>query len=373
MEQRMMKEQLNKHDIMNLSNDPRIEIKSLIAQKVTQYYSAPTITQVSIKLAEDIFRIMVRDVETKVREVLSESLKDSHNIPKDIIYSLINDTDSVAVPFIKYYADFTDEDLIRVLKIPGVNKHKAVAQRINLPQDITQYITDRCSEDVIKVLINNTKSQINENAYTKIIDKFHDNESIKRDIIHRTDIPTSIIEKITHHLSEELKKNLILSHNLPTNLAMDLVQQIKEKATLRISQDYSSDKQIEELVEQLYKSNRLTSNLVVRSICMADMKFFEYSLAYLANIPLLEVRKTLFNISIDFMIRNLLRKAEIPNTMFPAVFSALKIIKETQLDYQTTNNNTLFSNKVIERLLTYTSDNDDLSEEDINYLISKIS
>lgn len=171
-------------------------------------------------------------------------------------------------------------------------------------------------------------------------------------------------------MSEDLKRRLILSHNLPADLATDIIEEVKEKTTLRISEDYSSDKQIEELVHQLYTSNRLTPNLVVRSICMGDLKFFEYALVYLSNTPIIEVRKILFNTSVDFMIRNLLRKAFIPKTMFPAVFSALKIIKEIRFDCRK-NNRKSFAHKVIERILTYGPNNEEMSEEDINYLVSK--
>jgi len=72
------------------------------------------------------------------------------------------------------------------------------------------------------------------------------------------------------------------------------------------------------------------------------------------------------------MVRNLLRKAYIPKTMFPAVFSALKVIKEIHFDCCNSNRKS-FVHKVIERILTYTPDGDELSEEDIRYLVSKIS
>ena len=102
------------------------------------------------------------------------------------------------------------------------------------------------------------------------------------------------------------------------------------------------------------------------------MKFFEYSLVYLSNTPIIEVRKILFNTAADFMIRNLLRKAFIPKTMFPAVFSALKVIKDIKFDCRK-NDRKSFAHKVIERIVTYNADNEELSDDDINYLVSKIS
>lgn len=368
----MDKSKLNKDDVIKLSENPHIETKSIVAQKVSAYYSGHTVTANGLRIAEDIFRIMIRDVEVKVRQILAESLKNCHNLPEDIVYSVIKDSDSVAIPFIKYYDDLSNEDLIKILNIPSLNKQKAVAQRLNLPNEISEYIVEKCPEEVVGVLISNESANIHETVYDAIIEKYRENEDIKKRLVYRTELPTSIIEKIANSLSEELKKRLILSHNLPADLAADIIEEVKEKTALKISEEYSSDKQIEELVHQLYTSNRLTSNLVVRSICMGDLKFFEYALVYLSNTPIVEVRKILFNTSVDFMIRNLLRKAYIPKTMFPAVFSALKVIREIRFDCRK-NNRKSFAHKVIERILTYGSGNEELSEEDLNYLVSKIS
>lgn len=368
----MNKTPLTKQDVENLSLHPGLGAKTVVAQKVSNYYNGTMVTPKGLKLAEDIFRIMVRDVEIKVREVLAESLKNCHNLPEDIVDSVIRDSDRVAIPFLKYYSSLSNNDLIRILNISGINKQIAVAERLNLPHEISQYIAEKCPEEVVGALISNETANIHEKTYDTILEKYHESEDIKKRLVYRTEVPTSVIEKIANSLSEELKKHLILTHNLPADMATDIVEEVREKTTLKISEEYSSDKQIEELVHQLYSSNRLTANLVVRSICMGDLKFFEYALVYLSNTPILEVRKTLFNPTADFMVRNLLRKAYIPKTMFPAVFSALKVIKDIKFDCKKSNRQS-FAHKVIERILSYTPGNDELSEEDIRYLVSKIS
>ena len=368
----MNKTPLTKQDVENLSLHPDLGAKTVVAQKVSTYYNGTTVTPQGLKLAEDIFRIMVRDVEIKVRQVLAESLKNCHNLPEDIVDSVIRDSDSVAIPFFFFFSSLSNNDLIRILNISGINKQKAVAERLNLPHEISQYIAEKCPEEVVGALISNETANIHEKTYNIILEKYQKSEEIKKRLVYRTEVPTSVIEKITNSLSEELKKHLVLNHNLPTDLATDIVEEVREKTTLKISEEYSSDKQVEELVHQLYTSNRLTSNLVVRAICMGDLKFFEYAVVYLSNTPILEVRKTLFNPTADFMVRNLLRKAYIPKAMFPAVFSALKVIKEIKFDCKKSNRKS-FAHKVIERILSYTPGNDELSEEDIRYLVSKIS
>ena len=368
----MDKLELSKKDVETLSHDLSVENKALTAQKISAYYDGKDISERGRKLAEDIFRIMVEDVQIKVREVLSESLKNCKSIPRDIVLKLINDQESVAVPFIKYYDNLTDEDLINIIEAQNVSKQKAVALRKGLSADVSQYIVDKCSEDVVGVLITNETAKLREQTFNSIISKYPNSENIKKNLVYRSELPTSVIEKIVTTLSEDLQKRLIITHNLPNDIATDIVEQVKEKTTLKISEEYSTDKQIEELVHQLYTSNHLTPSLVVRSICMGDLKFFEYALVYLSNTPLLEVRKILFNLQVDFMIRNLLRKAFIPKSMFPAVFSALNVIKDIRFGCQKSDRAS-FVHKVIERILSVNSSSDELSEEDINYLISKIS
>lgn len=361
---------LTSQDVIRLSKNFTVDNKISTAQKISAYYNGNSLTAEGMKIAEDIFRLMVHDVEIKVRAVLSESLKKARNIPQDIIESIINDHDSVAVPFIKYYQDFSREDLLQILEFQSINKQKAVAERENLTEDISQYIVEKCPEDVVNTLIQNPTANIKEQSYFSIINKYHDSNTIKESLISRPELPVTVIEKIVNYLSQELKRRLIITIQPPDRHCQRPHWTGQRKTTLRISEEYSSDKQIEELVHQLYSNNRLTPSLVVRSICLGDLTFFEYALVYLSNTPITEVRKILFNTSLDFMIRNLLRKAYIPKSMFPAVFSALKVIQEIRFDVKD-NNRVAFSHRVIERILSFGNAADEFKEEDINYLISK--
>ena len=373
----MDKNRLNKQDVINLSQAPKkVENKMVVAQKIASFYNSAKIQNklknIEASLAEDIFRILIKDVELKVRQTLAESLKNSRNLPKDIVNSLLKETASISLPFIKYYQDLTSEDLKKIIDLSNIHQQKAVAGRLNLPEEISQYIVDKCPSEVVGVLISNETAEIKEETYNNILQKYFHDEDIKRRLVYRSELPVSIIEKMAHSLSEELKKRLILTHNIPINMATDIIEEVKEKTTLKISEEFSSDKQIEELVHQLYSANRLTPNMIVRSICLGDLKFFEYALVYLSNTPIIEVRKILFNTSADFMVRNLLRKAYIPKTLFPAVFTALKVIKDIHFDCRK-DNRKAFGHKVIERILTNNYNSDELNEEDIKYLISKIS
>jgi len=368
----MIENKLNRKDVDALARNPNVENKSMIAKKLGESYDGLGLSPQAMKLAEDIFRIMVHDTEIRVREALSDSLKNCSNLPKDVVKAIVEDIDSVAVPFLQFYAALTQEELVEILQTPAINKHKAIARRDKLPKDVANFIVEQCPDEVVGELVSNEKALIGEDTLMMIAEKYAENEDIKKRMVYRSELPVSVVEKIVDKLSYKLKTHLMLNHNLPKDLVSNLVEDVKERITLSISEEYSSDRQIEELVRQLYKANRLTTGLVVRAICLGDLKFFEYALVYLSETPLVEVRKILFESQADFMVRNLLRKAFIPKGVFPAIFSALKIVREIRFDCGRSSRKA-FGHKVVERILSFVQNNDELSQEDIAYLVSRIN
>ena len=238
---------LTKQDVSSLAQEKSVETKKSTIKKIAHYYNAQgELSAQGRQLAEDIFRIMIHDIELKVREATAESLKNSRNLPHDIIADIIADTETVSVPFIKFYNALANEDLIKIIESQNEPKQKAVASRHNLPEEISHIISEKCSEDVVGTLISNDTALIADKTYDNIVNKYKDSENIKERLVYRSQLPVHIISKIMDSLSDELKKRLVMVHDLPEDIASDLVEKVKEKSTLRISEEFSSDKQIED-------------------------------------------------------------------------------------------------------------------------------
>ena len=132
----MDENKLNKQDVISLSRNTNIENKSTIARKISIYYNNSSISEQEAKLAEDIFRIMIRDTEIKVREVLADHLKYCNNIPQDIVKSIINDKDKdcfnllfiISLLFLFLDISGTNDVLSAIIKNDGiVNKGNTYA------------------------------------------------------------------------------------------------------------------------------------------------------------------------------------------------------------------------------------------------------
>ena len=89
-------------------------------------------------------------------------------------------------------------------------------------------------------------------------------------MVHRADLPVAIAERLVVMVSDRLQSYLVSHHELPVSLATDIVLQSRERATLHLSLG-SSEQELERLVRQMHRHQRLTPLLVLRALCLGDI------------------------------------------------------------------------------------------------------
>jgi len=89
--------------IMNLTaadvrkfREPSPKVRGMLAAKIALDYRAGGFTAAEEAIANDIFRILLKDVESGIRRSLAEDLAHCPNAPRDIILKLANDKTGIA-------------------------------------------------------------------------------------------------------------------------------------------------------------------------------------------------------------------------------------------------------------------------------------
>ena len=149
------------------------------------------------------------------------------------------------------------------------------------------------------------------------IDRFADSDRVKTNMVHRADLPVAVAERLVVMVSEMLQSYLVRHHELPVSLATDIVLQSRERATLHISLG-SSDKELERLVRQMHRNQRLTPLLVLRALCLGDLAFFEMAMAVMAKVPVANARILIHDAGPNGLA-SLYDKAGMPPRLLPAV------------------------------------------------------
>lgn len=361
---------LTQKDVDLLLNNPSVDVRSSTARKVSEQYRLKTLTPKEKQIAEDIFRLITNDVEIQVREELAESLKTCNSLPYDIVQKIIFDVASVAIPMIRYSEVISDEDLIAILQTKDTGKQCAVAQRQQVSSVVCDQLVEEADKTPIIILIDNQGADIAECTYNKLLDKFEACDEIHEPILMRAKVPVSILEKVITKVSDELRKQLLTRHDLSVDIITMLVTQTREKAILNLSET-STEEDVRTLVIHLHNVDRLTPNLILRSVCVGDMKFFEYALAIKAGIPIRNARILIYDSGL-LGLERLYEEAELPPEMFPAVRLAVRTFRE-MLEETEDGYRDHFQRRMIERLLMLFDANQiQLDKADEDYFVQKI-
>ena len=358
---------LTSDDVAKLLQDPSADNRADAAQKVSAQFSTGTLTDGERTIAEDIFRSMVRDVEVRVRQALSESLRQNPEVPRDVAVSLAKDVAEVATPILESSTVLTDEDLIEIVKTKDASHQMAVARRSVVSETVSDVLVETHDEDVVATLVGNEGAELTETTMNKVLDEFGESEKVNVPLAHREQLPIQVAERLVNLVSESIKEHLVTHHEMSPNMAMDLVLASREKATVSLLEPGASMQDVTTLVDQLHAHDRLTPTIIIRALCMGDVPFFEAALAKRAGIPAANAYKLVHDRG-ELGLQRLFEKADLPEGGLKIARAALAVAEEMNLtggdDRET------LRQLMIERVLTQFEDGFDADH--LDYFISKL-
>ena len=363
--------QLTKNDVAKLMADPSAEVRAETTAKIATQFEVEALSPAERQIAEDIFRKLVKDVEVRVREALATHLKNSPDLPHDVAVALANDVDSVSLPMIKFSEVLTDEDLIEIVREQGETKQVAIAQRPSVSSRVADALIDTGNENAVARLVANEGAKLTEQALGRVMDEFQESEAVSDSLSRRPSMPASVSAQLVETLSERLQDFLLQKHDVSPDIASNIILQARERATMSLVDYGSTDTELENLVEQLARKDRLSASLLLRSLCMGDMGFFERALARLASLPLQNTRILIHDHG-GLGLESVYMKADLPKRLYPAFRAGIELSDETEYD-SGQNDRSRFIERMLERILTQFEDPQSrMTQEDIDYLMGKL-
>lgn len=354
------------------SADSRAEITGRIASIYTSKNTDKNLTERERQVAEQIFRLLVRDAEVKVRASLAENLKESTSIPRDIVLTLAQDVAEVSLPILEYSKVLSDDDLLEIISSSKENsKFLAISRRKNVSETISGTLVEKGDDEVAKSLLANKSARLSETIFQQIIEQYQNNKTVMETIALYPTLPVGVADKLINLVSSSISETLkvkyqLASHPIQENIQKE-VEKTRESETLGLVRAARSHSDVDKLIDQLQEGDRLTPSMILSALCQGNFDFFESSLAKLSNIPV-ENASTLIADRGDLGFRALYNKSGLPEAMFPAVKLLLKIVRELDVEGEQISSSH-YSNRVVERILHYS---EETPVDNLSYIIALI-
>jgi len=339
-----------------------------MTNKIGTSYNAHGLTDQEAIVAEQIFRLLLRDTELSVRVTLAQHLKESKQIPHDIVRALANDVEEVSLPILEFSQVLTDEDLSELIQsTEQVSRYLAISRRRTLSETISDTLLAKGNDEVAASLVDNSGAAISEAAYDKIITLYKNNEKMMQSITQRPSLPVTVVDKMMNHVSGSLAETLKKKYKSSAPIIEKEMEKTREKETLSLIRVAQAETEIDSLISQLRSSGRLTPSIILSALCQGDFNFFEQALAQLSGVPVSNARKLISDKG-DLGFRAIYNKSGLPDAMFPAVKLLLRIVHELSDEGEKTGSSR-YANRIVERILQYSEDK---NMENLSYIIALV-
>ena len=358
---------INRADIELLVREPSAAMRGRIAQKITEGYNSGLFSESETHLANEIFRLLLKDTEARVRKVLAEELKHSMQVPREIIYALASDVPEVALPVLEHSYVLNEEDLISIISATRDHpKLMAIAGRESISKELAHALIETRDPDVAKKVLSNRSATLADTTVELIIDEFARDNSVLGELVYRGGLPYSFAEKLFNIVSDNLKKQLSKKYRLNRALVDDATGSARETATLQFLSPWMSQQDINKLIDQMHRNKRLSDSVIIRSLCIGDLRFFEASIAKRVGIPSSNARILLLDPG-PLGFKALYESCGLPANFYMAVRIMLRLaMEETEYGtYRTTD----FGARMVERI---TAGQHDRNVENMDALLSMI-
>lgn len=329
-----------------LSADQRM----LLARKEGARRPGKDAGEAEILLRRYILGIIIADAEVRVRQALAETLAENPDAPRDVILALAKDADVVATPVLKLSDILTAEDMIAIIgDQASLVKMAAMADRRHVLPDVCLALIERGDADTADRLLRNPGADISEAGLHRIVDRHGELHDLQSSLVARAALPATVIERAIAVVSFDLVARLVERHAISSAAASKLALATRERATLGLTSGLPAEC-MRTLAEQLIAEGRLTTSLLLRSLCLGNLDLAIHVIAIRSRLSIDYARGRLME-GDNTELKQLWLGAELPAKLLPAAKLAIAIMKETSIEGMKWDA-AFFRSRIVQRIIT---------------------
>lgn len=288
-------------DVAHLKDNPSLETKAEITEKISHYYNFNMFDAKEQKIAQEIIRLLAKDSSALIRKIITKNLKECEALPRDISRKLAEDLDDdVALPILEFSSVLTQEDLIEIVRsTKQVTRLKAIGNRKDVGEALADALVDKDILEVIETLLLNVSSKINDNTLTHIVERYHAEGHLIETLVSRGSLSPVVIAKVMTTVSDSIRHMLRDKYNLDNDISKELTEGAFEESMMDLFANPKQRSQTEALVKQLHNEDALTSTVIFRALCRGDLYFFIEALAKLTDEPIRRIHRIVVDKAMD--------------------------------------------------------------------------
>lgn|GEM_PF-3191802 len=298
------------------------EEKLILAKRVT-YLLLHDTTAEEQKVAEDIARVLLSDVEVRVRQALVREIGDSAKIPESLAKAIAMDVEAVASPFLEVTKALSDEAMIELIPVIEEFARAAIARRPAVSSAVGTTIAEFSSRDTIEILLKNAGARVSESLCQTIMHNQPAGDHTLNLLACRPDLPSTMVDQLAAKVSAKYVEVLVSRYGLNSEHGRNVGFAAATAASGRYFESKDPEK-VKAYVLKLHKSASLVPETILANLRHGNVIFFYEAMALLTQLSSRTIKLALAR-SGDEALRKILKRAQISPAYYERFERAYKI------------------------------------------------
>ncbi len=338
-------------DVQRLLQDDSPDSRTSVLEKISENYNDDQFQAREREIAEQIFRLLMKDAALRVREKLAERVKDNARVPRDIVLHLANDVDSVALPVLEKSKVLSDADLVSIVeKSHDMGKLIAISKREEVSSRVSDALVETRYAQVMTALLGNEGATISDRSLEKIAEGFRGEQKVVEALAKKPRLPIAVVERIITQASDKVAAELRAEYKLNEQEVRQDSSSVREDFMLRLLEHDLSQTEVEELVAQMAAEDRLSPSIVMTALCRGQLLFFTVAMAQFSGISVPNALRLIADRG-EHGFNGLYTKSGLPDSMMDAIRLLLRAVQDMSTD-NSIPGSMLYANRLAERVIT---------------------
>jgi uncharacterized protein (DUF2336 family) len=163
-----------------------------------------------VELFDDVFALLIEEIESMARAELSSCLAPVGNAPIKVLRMLAGDDDiAVAGPVLKLAPRLAEADLIELANTKSQAHLRAISARAMLGEAVTDVLVRRGDRDVARCVAGNRGARISATGFSRLVERAEQDGILAEKVGQRPDIPPPLFRKLLTRATAVVHRRLL--------------------------------------------------------------------------------------------------------------------------------------------------------------------
>ncbi|TLP48658.1 DUF2336 domain-containing protein [Cohaesibacter sp. CAU 1516] len=300
--------------------------------------------------ADTALTILLDDPAPMVREALSQALAMSPHAPRQVILSLIQDIDSVALPVVACSPVLLDGELVDLVAEGSVAMQLAIASRPSISPSLSAAMAEVAGPEACRAMLANPGAQLAVFSLRRLAERFGQMPELRNALLDLPGLPVDIRQTLIVQLGDALEQLGLVKSFVSSERRESLVKDACDKATVDLAFCCADRAEMLALVEHLRLSGQLTADILIRGLCMGNVELFIAAMVSLTDLDQKRILASVEDPS-EGVVLALCRKAGLAERIVPAVHAALVAYGDLSREIDPAASRARFARLMVDRIL----------------------